>query len=101
MLRHKSTEIEEVYDTDSTNTAAATIIIIIMYYYYYHWGTRWRSWLRHWATRQQVAGSIPDAVNAIFHWHNPSGRSTALELTQPLTETSTGNISWGVKAAGE
>ena len=31
---------------------------------------------------------------------SPSGRSMALELTQPLTEMSTRNISWGVKAAG-
>ena len=36
----------------------------------------------------------------IFHWHNPSGRAMALELIQPLTEMSTMNVSWGVKAAG-
>ena len=30
-----------------------------------------------------------------FHWHNPSCRSMVLELTQPLTEMSTRNISWG------
>jgi hypothetical protein len=35
-----------------------------------------------------------------FHWHNPSGRTMALELTQPLTEMSTSNIYCGVKAAG-
>jgi len=35
-----------------------------------------------------------------FHWHNPSDRTMALGLTQPLTEMSTTNISWGVKAAG-
>jgi hypothetical protein len=34
------------------------------------------------------------------HLHNPSGRTMALVLTQPLTEMSTRNISWGVKAAG-
>jgi hypothetical protein len=33
-----------------------------------------------------------------FHWHNPSGRTMALRSTQPLTETSTGNISWGGKS---
>jgi hypothetical protein len=27
--------------------------------------------------------------------HNPSGRTMALGLTQPLTEMSTRNISWG------
>jgi hypothetical protein len=31
---------------------------------------------------------------------NPSGRTMALGLTQPLTEMSPKNISWGVKAAG-
>jgi len=31
------------------------------------------------------------------HWHNPSGRTIALELTQPLTELSTRTISWGGK----
>jgi hypothetical protein len=54
------------------------------------WGTRWRSWLRHYITSQKVASMIPDGVNEIFHWHNPSG----------LTEISTRNISWEVKAAG-
>ena len=34
------------------------------------------------------------------HWHNPSGHTVALGLTQPLTEMSTKNISWVVKAAG-
>ena len=57
--------------------------------------TRRHSWLRHCATRRKVAGSIPDGVTGIFHWHNPSGRTMALELNQPLTEMSTRNISWG------
>ena len=56
--------------------------------------TRWRSSLRHCATSRKVAGSIPDGVTGIFHWHNPSGRSLALGSTQPLTEMSTRNISW-------
>jgi len=30
---------------------------------------------------------------------NPSGRTIALESTQPLIEMSTTNISWGVNAA--
>jgi hypothetical protein len=34
------------------------------------------------------------------HWHNPSGRTMAQGSAQPLTEMSTRNISWGVKAAG-
>jgi len=28
--------------------------------------TRWRSWLRHYATSRKVAGSIPDGVIGIF-----------------------------------
>jgi hypothetical protein len=44
--------------------------------------------LRHYATTQKVAGSIPDGVIGIFHGHNPSGRTMALELNQPLTEMS-------------
>jgi len=55
----------------------------------------WRSWLRHCATSQKVAVSIPDGVTGIFHCHNPSGRTMALGLTQPLTEKSTRNISLG------
>jgi hypothetical protein len=56
-------------------------------------GTRWPSWLRHCATSRKVAGSIPDDVIGILHWQNPSGRTMALGLTQPLTEMSTRNIS--------
>jgi len=51
--------------------------------------------LRHCATSWKVAASIPDGVTEIFHSHNPSGRTMALGLTQPLTEMSTRNISWG------
>jgi hypothetical protein len=48
----------------------------------------------HYATSRKVAGSIPDGVIGIFHWRNPSGRTMALGLTQPLTEISTRNLSW-------
>jgi len=44
--------------------------------------------------------SIPDGVTGIYHRHNPSDHTMALGSTQPLTEMSTRNISWGVKAAG-
>jgi len=54
--------------------------------------TRWRSWLRHCATSQEVACSNPDGVIGIFHWHNPSGRTMALRSTQPLTEMRTRNF---------
>jgi hypothetical protein len=71
--------------------------IIPVYFILLHvsmWGTRWRSWLRHCATSRKTAGSIPDGVIGIFHWYNPSGRTMALELTNPLPEMSTRNISW-------
>jgi len=61
---------------------------------------RMRSWLRDCTTSRKVAVSIPDGVIAIFHCHIPSGRTMALELTHPLTEMSTSNISWGVTVAG-
>jgi hypothetical protein len=51
-----------------------------------------------WGTSRKVAGSIPDSTIGIFHWPNPSGRTMALELSQPLTEVSTRNISWGGKS---
>jgi hypothetical protein len=51
-----------------------------------------------WVTALQAV-SIPDSVIGIFHWHNPSVRTTALGSTQPLNETSTRNLSWRVRAA--
>ena len=57
-------------------------------------------WLRCCDTNRKVAGSIPDSVIGIFHWHNPSDRTMALGSTQPLTEMSTRKIYWGVNAAG-
>jgi len=38
-------------------------------------------------------------VIVIFHWHNPFGHTMALGSTQPLTEMSTRNTSWGVKVS--
>jgi hypothetical protein len=52
---------------------------------------RWRNWLRHCATSRKVVGYIPDGVTGIFS-------DIILGLTQPLTEMSTRNNSWGVKA---
>jgi hypothetical protein len=45
------------------------------------------------------AGLFPDCVNGIFHWRNSSGQTMALASTWPLTEMSTKNTSWRVKAA--
>ena len=46
-------------------------------------------------TNRKVAGSILDGVTGIFQWLNPSGRIVALGSTQPVTEMSTRNPSWG------
>jgi hypothetical protein len=48
----------------------------------------------YYATNRQVAGSIPDCVIGIFHWHNPSSRTMALGSIQPLTQMNTSFISW-------
>jgi len=45
--------------------------------------------------KPEGGGFHSDGITGIFHWHNPSGRTMALGLTQPLTEMSTRNISWG------
>ena len=52
-------------------------------------------WLRCCATNQKVAGSIPDGVIGIFHWHNPSDCTMTLGSTQRLTEMSTRRFSRG------
>jgi hypothetical protein len=57
-------------------------------------GTRWCSWLRHYATNRKVTGSIPDGVIGVFHLHNPSDRTMALGSTRRLAEMSTINIFW-------
>jgi len=54
------------------------------------WGTAVAQWLGRCATNRKVAGSIPDCVIEIFHWHNPSDRIMALGSTQTLTEISKG-----------
>jgi hypothetical protein len=45
------------------------------------WGHTVVQWLKHCTTNRKVAGSIPDGVVGIFHWHNPSGRIMALGST--------------------
>ena len=60
----------------------------------------WGSWLRHSAAIWKVAASIPDGVTQIFYAYSPSGLTIALRSAHPLTEMSTRNISWEVKAAG-
>jgi hypothetical protein len=59
------------------------------------WDTWQHGWMKHCATSQKVAGLIPDEVIGFFNWPNPSSRTLALELTQSLTEISTGNLPGG------
>ena len=59
-------------------------------------GTAVSQWLMCCATNRKIAGSIPDGVIGIFHWHDPSDRTMALGSTQSLTEMSTRRISWGL-----
>jgi hypothetical protein len=58
-------------------------------------GTRWRSWLGHYATSRKVADSFPDEVTEFFNWPKSSSRNMAQAYTQPLTEMSTRNLSRG------
>jgi hypothetical protein len=51
------------------------------------------------STSVWYAGSIPGGF-VIFYWLKPSGRNVALVSTHPLTDMSTRNLLWGVKAAG-
>ena len=53
----------------------------------------WCSWLKHCTTSRKAAGSIPDGVIGIFHWHISSGLTMNLGSTQPLREMRTMN--WG------
>jgi hypothetical protein len=48
-------------------------------------------------TGQKVEGSIPDEVTGFLNSPNPSSRTMALGLTQPLTEMSTRNLPGRVK----
>jgi hypothetical protein len=52
-------------------------------------------WLRHYATRREVAGLIPNEIIGFFNLPNRSSRTMALGSTQPLTEMSTGNLTGG------
>ena len=71
------------------------VLVILHHYMVRKSGIAVEQWLRCCATNRKVAGSIPDGLIGIFHWHNPSDRTIALGSTQPLTEMSTRRISWG------
>jgi hypothetical protein len=45
-------------------------------------GTRWRSWLRHYATGRKVAGAIPDEdIEFLFNLPNPFSSTMAQGFT--------------------
>jgi len=84
-----------VQGTSSSKSSGKKKVVCISNIQFKQRGARWRSWLRHCATSQKVTGLIPDGVIGFFHLHNPSGCNMALGSTQPLTEMSTRNVSWG------
>jgi len=55
------------------------------------------NWMHKVKTKHQSFARYPDVT---IHWQNPSGRTMSLGSTQPLTEMSTRNIFWEVKAVG-
>jgi hypothetical protein len=57
-------------------------------------------WLRYCATNRKVAGSIPDGVIGIFHWHNPSDRTMAPGVDSASNRNEYQEYFLGVKAAG-
>jgi len=57
-------------------------------------------WSWHCATSRKVTGSIPDGVIGIFFYIIVPAAIWPLGSTQLLTEMSTRNLSWEVKAAG-
>jgi len=59
---------------------------------FHFWGTQLVEALRY---KPEGRGFDSRWCHWIFHWHNPSGRTVALGSTQPLTEMSTRNVSWG------
>ena len=63
-------------------------------------GTRWRSWLRHCATSQKVAGSIPDGVIGIFHRHYPLWPHFGPGVDSASNRNEHRECFLGVKAAG-
>jgi hypothetical protein len=58
-------------------------------------------WLGYCATNRKVAGSIPDGVIGIFHWHNPTDRTMALGVDSACNRNEYQEDFLGVKAVGE
>jgi hypothetical protein len=97
LFRHWTKHVSGQYYLLADNAAP---LLCIMFGTVETWGTQWHIWLRHYATSWTVVGLIPNDITVIFCWHNPSGHAMVLGSTQPLTEMSTRNTSWGVKVVG-
>jgi len=54
----------------------------------------------HCATSTKVAGSIPDGVIGIFHWHSPHGRINGPGVDSTSNRNEYQEYFLGVKAAG-
>jgi hypothetical protein len=65
-----------------------------IYVSYWNHGGHVVARLRHYATSQKVAGSIPD-VTGLFNLPNPSSCTMALGSTQPLLQMGTRNLPGG------
>jgi hypothetical protein len=75
-------------------------VLLLVSVYQMYGGTGKRICLRHYATSQEVAGSITDVVTGIFRWRNPSGRAMALGSTQPLTRNEYQELGGGGSKGG-
>ena len=63
-------------------------------------GTAVAQWLRCCATNWKVAGSIPDGVIGISHWHNPPYRTYGPEVDTASNRNEYQEDFLGVNAAG-
>jgi hypothetical protein len=94
---HKCAEVSIIRPSAHESYAITQGLLLIssLDFKYILWGTRWRSWLRYYATSRNIAGSNPDEVTGFFNWPIPSSCIMALGSTQPLTERSTRNFPGG------
>jgi hypothetical protein len=60
------TQLQELKFVHSTDSSGRTTTYFNSLYSNIGGGTRWHSWLRHFATCRKVAGSIPDEVIGFF-----------------------------------
>jgi hypothetical protein len=72
------------------------LVDYLLFFYSVKRGPRWRSWLRHCPINRKVAGSIPDGVIGIFHWHNPGvdSASNRNEYQEYFLESKGGRCVW-------